>query len=443
MKSSVEAFWSNWSGALLLVLCAGATAMARAETPAQTNAPAAIATNLPAWLTRPISMLDALNIAFQQNGTILKARSDLEANYGVAIQTRAILIPKIQASGAFNSSDRGLIDTIPGVPATFPHENWNSGIQIVQSIYEGGRMVSAFRSARLTREQAVAQYKTVVADTLLATRVAYADVLVAAQQILVNEASVTLLSRELEDQQRRFEAGTVPRFNVLRAEVAVANERPALIRARNAFRIAKNNLVNLLGYDLPRNVWQDIPLQLTDTLEAIPYEVELPLALAQALENRTELAALRKAEQLQKENVVVAKSGYKPSLQAFAGYDWRSSQFDTDLGHELHGWTIGGQVNWNIFDGFLTHGKVVQATALYERARTDVADTSRRVELEVRTAYSSFLEAREVLESQQKVQEEADEALRLARARAEAGTGTQLDVLNAETALTQARTTQI
>ena len=61
----------------------------------------------------------------------------------------------------------------------------------------------------------------------------------------------------------------------------------------------------------------------------------------------------------------------------------------------------------------------------------------------MRTTYSDFIQARETLESQQKVQEQADEALREANARAGAGTGTQLDVLNAETSLTQARTTQI
>jgi outer membrane protein len=65
------------------------------------------------------------------------------------------------------------------------------------------------------------------------------------------------------------------------------------------------------------------------------------------------------------------------------------------------------------------------------------------VELEVRTAYSNFMEAREVLETEKKVVEQGEEALRLARARNEAGTGTQLDVLSAQTALTDARTTQI
>ena len=91
----------------------------------------------------------------------------------------------------------------------------------------------------------------------------------------------------------------------------------------------------------------------------------------------------------------------------------------------------------------LTHGKVVQAKALYEKSKTDVDDESRQIELEVRTAYSDFLEAQEVLESQKTVQAEAEEALREAKARADAGTGTQLDVLDAENSLTQARTTQV
>jgi outer membrane protein len=410
---------------------------------AQTNTADAVATNLPAWLSRPLSLVDAMNTALQRNATILEAKSDLEAAHGIVIQTRAILIPKVQASGNYTSNDRGLIESIPGVSASFPHQSWTSGIQIVQSIYEGGRMVSAWHTARLTAEQAVLQYQTVVDDTLLATRVAYYDVLLAAQQIVVNEASVNLLSKELEDQQRRFDAGTVPRFNVLRAEVAVANARPALIRARNAYRISKNNLSNLLGYNLPRGIWEDIPLHLTDSLEAMPYQIELPAAIAEALSKRTELGALRKQERLDEENVTTAKSGYKPSVQAFAGYDWRSSQFHTDLSHEVDGWSVGAELSWNIFDGLLTRGKVVQAKALYEKSKINIEDTARRIELEVRTDYSSFIEAREVLDSQQKVQEEADEALRLARARAEAGTGTQLDVLDAETSLTQARTTQI
>ena len=132
-------------------------------------------------------------------------------------------------------------------------------------------------------------------------------------------------------------------------------------------------------------------------------------------------------------------------MQLFAGYNWFNAQFTApvELDHDINGWNAGAQMSWNIFDGLLTRGKVVQAKALYEKSQNTLADEARQIELEARTAYSDFVEAKDVLASQEKVQAEADEALREAKARDEAGTGTQLDVLDAETALTQARTTQV
>ena len=326
-----------------------------------------------------------------------------------------------------------------------PDQNWNSGIQISQSIYLGGRMVAAIRAADATKQQALAVYRTAVADVLLKVRLAYYDVLLAEQQVSVREASVKLLEKERDDQQHRFDAGTVPHFNVLRAEVSVANERPTLIAARNALRIAKNNLVNDMGYDLPREIWEDIPLNLTDTLATAPWQINLPEAIQQALTRRTELTALKKNVDLQQLNIVNAKSGYKPSVNVFAGYGWHNAQFTPpiELDHDIRGWNAGAQLNWNIFDGLLTHGKVLQAKALYEKSKTELTDESRQIELGVRTAYSEFVQARETLESQGKVLELAEESLREANARTDAGTGTQLDVLNAETSLTQSRTTQI
>ena len=406
-------------------------------------------TNSAAWLTQPLSLLQALNIALQQNATILKANNDLEASYGVVVQTRAVALPRLVASGQYKDTDRNAIENIPFAPST-PDQNWNAGLQIVQSIYQGGKLTAAVRAAKVTKQQALAQYQATLTDTLLAVRLAYYDILLAAQQITVNEASVNLLQKELDDQQRRYDAGTVPHFNVLRASVSVANARPPLIQARNNYRIAKNNLANLLGYNLPRDIWENIPLKLTDTLDATPYQINLPDALQQALTKRPELAALRNTEELQKLNITDASSGYKPNLSIFAGYNWLNRQFGNPPTYAtpgpneyLDGWNAGAQVSWDIFDGMLTHGKVVQARALYSKSITAVDEEMRDIELEVRTAYSDFLEAREVLESQKTVQDEAEEALREANARADAGTGTQLDVLDAENSLTQARSTQV
>jgi outer membrane protein TolC len=304
-------------------------------------------------------------------------------------------------------------------------------------------MLSAWRAARLLQQQSLLNYQTTLADTVLAVQLAYYDVLLAAEQITVQEASVELLTRELADTTRRFEAGTVPRFNVLRAEVELANARPKLINARNSLRISKNNLANLLGINVPRETFEDIPMVLSTKLEAEPYQIELPHAISTALEKRTELAALTKEQALRKEDVVNAKAGYKPVLQGYVGYDSHNSILSTQLTDVKYGWIAGAQLSWNLFDGLRTQGRVIEASANYDRAGINLDDRTRTIQLEVRTAYSNFIEAREVLESQRKVLEQAEEALRLARARAEAGTGTQLDVLSAQTALTDSRTTQV
>ena len=394
------------------------------------------------WVSKPLTLADALNLSLRQNRTILKSASDLEAAHGISLQVRAVAIPKVQLTGNYTATDKNALESVfQGQPQA--RQTWDTGIRIVQSIYEGGRIRSSIRVAKLTREQAILAHQSVIADTLLATRMAYYDILLAAQDIVVRGASVTLLTKELEDQQRRFDSGTVPRFNVLRAEVAIANAKPALIRARNNHRIAKNNLVNLLGYELPRDVWEDIPMQLTDTLDVGEYSIELPTAIAQALGKRTELGVLRKLEQLRAEDITTARSGRLPTLQAYAGWGWRNRSFSTDITDSIDGWQVGAQATWSIFDGYQTRGKVIQAKAAHEKSKLELDDTSSRIEIEVRTAYSIFIQSREVLESQKKVQEQADEALRLAKTRAESGTGTQLDVLNAETALTEARTTQI
>ncbi|MBI5775372.1 MAG: TolC family protein [Verrucomicrobia bacterium] len=396
----------------------------------------------PGWLAQPLSLADCLNLCLKQNSTITKAQADLEAGYALEVQTKAITLPRVNITGNYKKTDSDGIEHFAFIPID-GDQSWNAGIQVVQSIYEGGKIKSSKRAAKATREQAVMQYRTIVSDTLLAVRVAHDDALLAGEQIAVQEASVNLLKKELEDTTRRFEAGTVPRFNVLRAEVELANARPRLIRAKNAYRIAKNNLVNLLGYNLPPEIWEDIPLKLSGKLAAEPIKLDLPVALAKAAENRSELAALAAAEKLRTEDIVTAKAGRLPSVQLFTGYNGHNSMFSDDLSRAVGGWNVGGQLNWPIFDGWLTKGKVEQASALHRRVRADIEDTVRRIELEVRTAYSNLIEAREVLESQKKVQEQADEALRLANARASAGSGTQLDVLNAQTALTEARTTQI
>src|SRR5436190_1562445 len=136
-------------------------------------------------LTKPITLADTLNIGANRNAGILKAKQDLEAQYGVAIQTRAIIQPRLVASGQYRAVDQARLEVV-GFNREFPNaQAWDIGVQLIQSIYEGGRIQASLRSARLLREQAVLDYQTVIADTMLQIRVAYDDALQATNEIVV------------------------------------------------------------------------------------------------------------------------------------------------------------------------------------------------------------------------------------------------------------------
>ena len=108
-------------------------------------------------------------------------------------------------------------------------------------------MLSAARSARLIREQALLVFQSTVSDTLLSVASAYDDALRRAKQVEVREQQVKFLTEYRDDTIARVEAGTVPEFDVIRQEVEVANGTAQLVEAQGDYRIAKQKLVELLG----------------------------------------------------------------------------------------------------------------------------------------------------------------------------------------------------
>ena len=166
-------------------------------------------------LLQPLSLADALDLALQQNSSVRKSSASLEAIYGIVVQTRAIALPKVGVSSSYTANDESSTDQFRPKDnnATnmfianafeFANQRWSADIRVTQSIYEGGRINSALRTARLTREQALLNHQTVIADALRDVRVTYYNVLLAQQLIAVQEASVKLLQQELDETNKRF-----------------------------------------------------------------------------------------------------------------------------------------------------------------------------------------------------------------------------------------------
>lgn len=394
---------------------------------------------------RSLTLEGAVSLALKQNPDILKAIHEIERTRGQVIEVRAQALPIVQAVATYNQYDPQLIGgsgslaTTGGSSAFTAGSNdksWQIALQVRQTIYSGGKVRAALKIAALTEDASHQLLRETVATVIARVRTQFYTALLNRELITVAEESILLLTDQLTDQQNRFSAGTVPRFNVLQAEVELANARPDLIRARNNFHISRLELARILGLDT-----NEVP-DVAGSLRMPPREVNLSRALAAARKNRAILKAQNDTIATEEQQITVAKAGYKPKLDASVGYEAVNSRSSSDLAKVSNGWYLGVTGSWSVFDGFLTKGQVDQATARLASARVNLSDSVLQVELEVQKAYSQAKVAREVIASQSKVVEQADEALRLAKERLNAGAGTQLDVLNARVALTKARTTQ-
>jgi outer membrane protein TolC len=380
----------------------------------------------------------SLAFALDNNFAIRQAKERIRQQEGVVVEVRASQIPNVSASGGYQ---RSAVE----VSSNGKDSDWSFDITARQILYAGGGVVASIKSQKLALNAAVLDFQSVINDALLDVRTRFFTVLVNRERIKVQEQNVELLQRQLQDVKNRFEAGTVSNFEVLRAEVALANAQPALITARNDYRLAIEELRQALGFVASNQSNVAKVPDFIGTLEFTPTSFDLSSALASAREKRPDLLRLSKLADAAEQGVYVRKANYYPNLSAFGSYDMRDGSVfigPNSPGH-LEGWTVGLQSQWNIFDGRATAGRVAQARSLLEQAKLSVAQAQLAVDVDVRRSISIFQQASELAEASKKVVAQAEEAVRLANARFSAGTATQLDVLTSQVDLTTARLNQL
>jgi outer membrane protein len=436
---------------------------------------------------RTFTLQKAVLTAIQQNPDVLRAKQEIERSKGVVISVRAQALPQVNASADLSWTDPNLnvnrtsstigvsptpvptpaaraqlVPTPPPQIATSSETNaaavaaataTPSSVRFSDTVYSirvtGQQVVfnygtfRAIRGSFFQRDSAYFSFRNVLDQVIATVKTEFYQVVVNKELIAVQEESVHLLESQLKDQQNRFEAGTVPRFNVLQAEVALYNQIPQLIQARNAYRISQLTLAKTLGLDFDPLRGTGAPLEVLGEMPYTPREINLVAAIESGKQHRPFLKQARANVLNQVEQVHVALSGFFPNLNTSGGYEVDSSPFTTDFSKVSQGWVFGLTGNWAVWDSGLTYGQVKQQRALLSETKITYDDDVRQVELEIQQAYSNLLQNRELIQSQEKNVEQAEEAVRLAKARLDAGAGTQLDVLNAQVQLETAQSTRL
>lgn len=404
---------------------------------AATSLSAAPASQPPPPEPDTIDLKTAIGYALENNFAIRQARERIRQQEGVLIEVRAQSIPNVGASGAYQYNEKEISQSSP--PS---NQAWSLSLTASQVLFAGGGVRSSIRSSELAREAALLDLKAAINAALLNVRTAYYQVLLTREKITVQEENLALLQQQLKTTTDRFEAGTVSGFERLRAEVAVANAKTPLITARNDYRLAIETLRQALGLTAARPDSLAKTPEVVGKLDYEPSAFDLPAATQSAHANRPDLQRIAKLAEAGEQSITTARSGYYPTLEAVGGWSMRKGPTDA-LGDSREGLFVGLQSNWAIFDGRRTAGRVAQARSLVEQTRLTLVESELAAEVQVRRAFSSWQEATELVEASKRVVEQAEEAVRLANARYSAGTGTQLDVLQAQVELTTARSNQV
>jgi outer membrane protein len=433
----------------------------------------------------PTFTLDqAILTALQQNPTLLNAEQEIKRTKGVIIQVRAQALPQVTAAGSFEWIDPNLLGAriLGNTTGTNPIGTGSGAASIIESPQSQVRALAGAAAAApsptpsLITEQSDISYSISVTgtqlvfngttwpsirgtffqrdgayfsfrntlDQLIATvKTQFYQIIVNRELVKVNEQSVHLLENQLKDQQNRFEAGTVPRFNVLQAEVALYNQLPLLITAQNNLRISKLTLAKTLGlYFQPRR-GENPPLEVLGEMPYIPRPINLADAIEMGKERRPFLKQSRANVLNQREQVRATAGQYLPTITTTGGGEWVSSPTNSSWHDISKGWIAQVQGSLPVWDSGAIAGQVIQQRALLSEAKITYDDDVRQVELEIQQAYSNLQQNEELVKSQEKNVELADEALRLAKARLDAGAGVQLDVLNAQVQLLTAQSTRL
>jgi outer membrane protein len=400
---------------------------------------------------RRFTLEQAIITALQQNPDILRARQEIERTKGLFIEMRAAAMPQIIETGQFQDLDPH-ITSIGGVteqPGTSfvnqigAERTYTLQLAANQVIFSGGRVPGQISSASFQRDSSYYAFRNAIDQVVATVRQQFYLVLLDRALIGVQEESVRLLQSQLQDQQNRFEAGTVPRFNVLQAQVALSNQLPQLITARNNYTISQLQLAKTLGLDFDPRRGDRPPLEAVGELIYVPREIPVTQAIALAKENRPFLKQQKATVLSNNSQVGVARSGYYPQINALAGTELRSSPLTDNIRESHTGYIFGATGTWAVWDWGATFGRVKQAKAILEQSKVTLDDDVRQVELEVQQAYANILQGRELVKATEKSVEQAAEALRLATARLDAGAGTQLEVLDARTQLTTAQSNRL
>jgi outer membrane protein TolC len=333
---------------------------------------------------------------------------------------------------------------------------WRLNLSFSQNIFSGGRIGAQRQLAAAGRESADLALTSARAELLFQATQAYFDAALSDRLVGIAQETVRQAEVTLRQARARFEAGTQPEFELLRARVARDNLTPQVIRQRANRQIAYLRLKQLL--DLPAEDDLQLSVSLSDAtlppaafagrLVAAEAAVTGALATEAPEQQLNEPAAsarvaVREADavvRLREASFRLTAAQRKPSvsLTSIYGRVAYPSGFFPGWSDQRTNWTVGASMQWPVLTGGRQRADEAVARAELDQAQTRLRQVNELAALDARSAWAELIAARASWDSSAGTIEQANRAYQIAEARYDAGVSTQLELADSRLLLVQA-----
>lgn len=394
---------------------------------------------LPA-VTGPLQLtpLSAVVMAVQRSTDLAITQEQINLARGVLREARSITQPRVQALATYTRSGPSTSIELPpefggGSIEFAPTSQHRESLEATVPLYLGGRGKYAVASARAGIEAAEQDVQAQTIQLGLGAGLAAYRILRLQQLVIVSEQRVTAVAEHLRIAQAMFEAGTVPRFEVVQAETELARARGDVIHARTAVANQEALLRQLLV------VPQDTELKLTEGVPMPMPEGDRYALIEKGLRERPEIPALQARIRSREAGVRLARANRDISL-ALTGH--LNNQTQTSALKAVS-WDVSLGLTVPLYQGDETKGRVEQAESRLATECLNLERTQQQIALQVTQASLAVQDAQESLTVAEQGEREARDRLNIAQVRFSNGVSLGVEVLDAQVALASAQTAVI
>jgi len=407
-----------------------------------------------------ITIDESIATALANNLSVKSAEEKVKVAEQKINEARASMMPSVSGSGSYTYMGKlpqmqfdlskllggatlggGTSQGAPPTSASIPLGNkdtYSAGISAQQPLFTWGKIHNAYSLTKISYEAEKQGLESIKQQVIFDTTKAFYGVLLTEQLVKVTQMAVDQVQAHTKTAQDLVDAGMATNFDLLRAKVQLANTKSQLIKMQNLLKLSKDVFKNTIGMNL------DADVTLKGEFTYKPMEIDINKLLDLAKNNRPEIKQLELQEKVGEKAVSLAKAGNKPNVALAYNYsytsyaDTLSKAFKRDNWNNT--WSLTLALSVPIFDGLATRAKVKQAKGAVEQIKIGKEQLINGITLEVRSAYLSFGEAKDLLNVQEETVQQAEESLRIANLRYKNGLITNVELTDTELALTQAQT---